>query len=373
MSFVKHISTNAGRRPSVFDRFRVLPLMLLLSGTCCHFCGSSVQAQDDMSALEHARSLSRAFRNASQRVTPSVVTVFSKVQRARVRSFGNRELYDESSAEVDAQLGSGVIIDRSGLLMTNYHVIEDADRILVRLSDGNEVEATDVRFDKPSDIAIMRLKSGSPYQSAKLGDSGELEIGDWVIAVGSPFELETTVSAGIISGKERVIEKIKRGKLLQTDAAINPGNSGGPLVNLEGEVIGINTAIASSSGGYQGIGFAIPIESAKWVVQQLLKHGRVERGFLGISIMNIDAKSASQLNRSVRSGIIVTHVTDDSPARNAGIQENDVITRFDGRPLHHFRDLQGMVERSTPGSRHTLDVVRNGRPMEIPVEIRPAR
>ena len=184
------------------------------------------------------------------------------------------------------QVGSGVIIDASGVILTNNHVVQDAEEIVVRLADGQELKAVDVKTDPLSDLAIVRIKPdpGQTLRAARLGDSEALKIGDWVIAIGSPFELEATVSAGIISGKGRGIEKIRRGKLLQTDAAINPGNSGGPLVNLEGEVVGINTAIASSNGGYQGIGFAIPTDRAKWISQELLTRGTVRRAYLGIRI-----------------------------------------------------------------------------------------
>ncbi|MCY2991280.1 MAG: trypsin-like peptidase domain-containing protein [Planctomycetota bacterium] len=256
----------------------------------------SADKTDKKDALRQAKSLSAAFRNAAEATSPAVVTLVatSKAQLERnqremrdlLQDPRLRRLFPEGALPEDppgdgeepelpdlpglgAQIGSGVIIDPNGIILTNNHVVEGADDIVVRFPDGRELKAIDVKSDPLSDLAIVRVETKEKLPSAKLGDSSEMNIGDWVIAIGSPFELETTVSAGIISGKGRGIEKIRRGKLIQTDAAINPGNSGGPLVNLDGEVVGINTAIASSIGGYQGIGFAIPSNRAKWVSQEL--------------------------------------------------------------------------------------------------------
>ena len=233
-------------------------------------------------SLDHAKSLSAAFRSAAHRVAPAVVTVVTQIDR--YRQFRDGSKIFEKLVPEDASIGSGVIIHDSGVVLTNSHVLEGADRIIIRTADGREFETYGVNRDTWSDVAILRMKDPPRLTAAQLGDSDKMDIGDWVIAIGSPFELEATVSAGIISGKNRGLEKIRRGKLLQTDAAINPGNSGGPLVNLDGEVIGINTAIASSSGGYQGIGFAIPINNARWIVNQLAAHGKVRRAYLGVSV-----------------------------------------------------------------------------------------
>ena len=182
-------------------------------------------------------------------------------------------------------MGSGVIIDKSGIVLTNNHVVEGADTVTVRLSDGREFKATDIKTDPQTDLAVLHIKAKGDLPAAHLGNCDNLEIGDWVIAIGNPFGQEKTVTAGIISGKGRELGS-QRTKFLQTDAAINPGNSGGPLVNLDGEVVGINTAIASNSGGYQGIGFAIPINQAKWVTEQLIKNGSVSRAYLGVRSAN---------------------------------------------------------------------------------------
>jgi serine protease Do len=192
-----------------------------------------------------------------------------------------------------------------------------------------------------------------------------------VIAIGTPFELETTVSAGIISGKGRELGGIRRAQFLQTDAAINPGNSGGPLINLAGEVVGINTAIASSSGGYQGIGFAIPVNLAKWVSGQLIAKGRVDRAFIGVQMGPLDAKMAAKLGAKDRKGVLVNDVVPGSPAAEAGVQELDVITAFDDQPVAGTRALQEIVERSEIGKPHTLRVLRDGRPLTLTVSVKP--
>jgi serine protease Do len=347
---------------------------------------------DELNPITQAKALSRAFRGAADRVAPSVVTVIAKVKvtrqdlwpdsqlRRRIpfflpdqpsRSDGEIEQRQEMELEeIDAQLGSGIIIHTNGTVLTNNHVVHGADRVVLRLPNGTEVTAKDIRSDQKSDLAILRMNAHGPFRAAELGDSSALQIGDWVIAIGSPFELDATVSAGIISGKGRVIEKIERGKLLQTDAAINPGNSGGPLVNLDGQVVGINTAIASSSGGYQGIGFAIPVNHARWVVQQLVQNGRVHRGYLGINIGDIDVKTSSQYNRPVRSGVIVRKVLDGSPAALAGMKQGDVIVSFAGSTVNDLRDLQTEVEQKAPGTKQGLTVVRNGESLELQIEVR---
>ena len=297
-----------------------------------------------------------------------MVTVIGKYERGSGRRGfvgPDGQIYvipeDEYSEEdEDGSIGSGVVIDKNGLVLTNSHVLEGADKVIVRFSDGQEFDAEDIRRDELSDVALLRIRNPPALQPAPLGDSSRLEIGDWVIAIGSPFELEATVSAGIISGKGRGISKIQRGKLLQTDAAINPGNSGGPLVNLDGEVIGINTAIASSSGGYQGIGFAIPINNAKWVIPQLLERGRVERSYLGVGIEDLTAREAIKLGIPTGRGVLVTKVNPDSPAALAGLEEEDVIVEFAGARIRDARDLQAAVETKTVGSQHDMRIIRNG-------------
>ena len=341
-----------------------------------------------------ANALSRAFRDAAGKATPSVVVVRSETKARNVTSNGNgqgrmdnpfrgtpfedffRDGMPEGFGAPNGRMpprsgiGSGVIVDASGIVLTNNHVVEGADEVTVELTDGREFKAIDIKTDPDSDIAVVRLADADNLPTAALGNSDELEIGDWVIAIGNPFELETTVSAGIISAKGRELGRIRRAKFLQTDAAINPGNSGGPLVNLAGEVIGINTAIASNSGAYQGIGFAIPINQARWVSEQLIARGSVERGYLGVSIAPLSADMAAKLGAADRKGVLVTEVMPGTPAKEAGMQDLDVVVSFDGTPVDSPRTLQEVVERSAIGKQHNVVVLRDGREVTVKVEVK---
>jgi len=342
-------------------------------------------------ALEHANSLSRAFRHAAKIATPSVVVVRSEmkarpvgVERGRGRNpfegtpfedfFGDQmpEGFEFRGPMPPRRggVGSGVIVDAAGIVLTNNHVVQGADSVVVELSDGREFEAAEIKTDPDSDLAVVMLEGAADLPAATIGNSDELEIGDWVIAIGNPFELETTVSAGIISGKGRELGSIRRSKFLQTDAAINPGNSGGPLVNLRGEVVGINTAIASSNGGYQGIGFAIPANQAKWVSGQLIANGAVERGYMGVTISQLSSEIASRLGVPSKKGVLVTEVLPDSPAARGGVKELDVVVGFDGKPVDGPRTLQEVVERSEMDQTHTLEVIRDGKRVKLEVSVK---
>lgn len=347
-------------------------------------------------ALVHANALSTAFRHAAEHASPSVVLVRSEAKPKRQQARGGQRkgenpfkgtpfehMFPEGIPEgfefnmpeggggPRSGVGSGVIVDGAGIVLTNNHVVEGADEVTVELPDGREFKATDIKTDPASDLAVVRLADAKDLPVAKLGDSDKLSIGDWVIAIGNPFELETTVSAGIISGKGRELSGIRRAQFLQTDAAINPGNSGGPLVNLAGEVIGINTAIASRSGGNQGVGFAIPINLAKWVSTQLIDKGSVERAFIGVQMGPLDAKMAAKLGVATRKGVLVNDVVPGSPAAEAGVQELDVITGFDDTPIEGTRALQELVERSVIGKPHTLTVLRDGKPLTLTIAVKP--
>jgi serine protease Do len=373
-----------------------MALVLLVSGLLIGGAASTVVAEESVAAaIGHATALSTAFRHAAEVATPSVVVVRSeaKPQPRRGRAPRGRgenpfrgtplegmfpdgipegfEFNMPEGMPRRSGVGSGVIVDSSGIVLTNNHVVEGADEVIVRLTDGREFKAVEVKTDPDSDLAVVRLADAQDLPTARLGDSDKLSIGDWVIAIGNPFELETTVSAGIISGKGRELGGIRRAQFLQTDAAINPGNSGGPLVNLAGEVIGINTAIASSSGGYQGVGFAIPVNLAKWVSSQLIEKGEVERAFIGVQMGPLDAKMAEKLGVESRKGVLVSDVVPGSPAATAGVQELDVITAFDDQPVQGTRSLQEMVERSTIGQDHRLTVLRDGKPLTLSINVKP--
>ena len=346
---------------------------------------------DDLRAMAEewaetqARELSLVFRKAAEVAMPSVVTVRSKTKARLTKSSGNRSskganpfkgtpFEDYFNGEdmpnfhgFDGQqqprqgMGSGVIIDKSGIVLTNNHVVSGADEVIVHLPDGREFKAEDIKTDEESDLAVLRIKGAGTLPAAKMGNSDELEIGDWVLAIGNPFELEQTVSQGIISGKGREIRSIRRSKFLQTDAAINPGNSGGPLVNLDGEVIGINTAIATNSGTFSGIGFAIPVNAAKWVVDQLLQRGSVQRAYLGVAIGPVTNELAGKFGVKANQGVLVSEVFPDSPAAKAGVQVGDVIVKFASTEVHNPRELQELVERAPLDSKQSLEVLRDGK------------
>lgn len=267
--------------------------------------------------------------------------------------------------------GSGVIVDASGIVLTNNHVVDGGGRIMVRLPDGREFKAVDIKRDPRTDLAIFRLDGKGPFPVAKLGNSDHVDVGDWVLALGEPFGLEGTVTAGIISAKGRGLGITPRESFLQTDAAINPGNSGGPLVNLDGEVVGINTAISSQNGGYQGVGFAIPVNLAKWVADQLKNRGTVERAYLGVVIQQVSQELAERFGVKANQGVLVSDVRDNTPASKAGLKAGDVVLEFSGQPVNKPAELQGLVEQAASGSTHPLTVLRDGRRITVNVTCEP--
>jgi len=262
-------------------------------------------------------------------------------------------------------LGSGVFVDERGTILTNYHVVEQAQEVKVALSDGREIKARILGADQRTDLAVLRVENDS-LPHAAMGDSEKMEVGDVVLAVGNPFGLGETVTMGIISA-------IGRGSLgladyedfIQTDAAINPGNSGGALVNTRGEVIGINTAIYSRSGGYQGIGFAIPSNMARDVLDSIVKTGRVVRGYTGVAIQGLTPELARAFSLDDARGAIVAGVDPDGPAAEAGLRRGDVIVSFRGRPVVSDNDVRTQLSRLKPGERAVLEIVRDGRRREV--------
>lgn len=359
---------------------------------------TSPQAKEN---LNHALSLSQAFRNSANRVLPAVVAIQNVQQPKLVQRDlrGGRglqrqlppgienldpllkrffeDLPDGAIPEMNPRQmpgressGSGVIIDAAGVILTNNHVVAGGGKIRVKLHDGREFEAVDVKTDPSTDLAVVKIKANAPLPYASLGDSDQMQIGDWVLALGQPFGLQDTVTAGIVSAKGRDIGITRHNEFIQTDAAINPGNSGGPLVNLQGEVIGINTAISSSSGGFQGIGFAVPVNVAKWVSSQLLKDGSVHRAYLGVGIQGIDQTLADQLGLSTSQGALITDVQPGSPAAQAGVQTQDVIVEFGGKPVTSPRSLQAVVGRAELGSQQPVVVLRDGKRVTLHVTVK---
>jgi len=263
-------------------------------------------------------------------------------------------------------LGSGCIIDREGYIITNNHVIEKAQTIKVKLIDGKEYDATVVGRDPKTDLALIKIDAKNALPSAAFGDSDNLEIGDWVVAIGNPFGLETTVTAGIVSAKGRVIGAGPYDDFIQTDASINPGNSGGPLFNLKGEVVGINTAIVS---GGQGIGFAIPINMAKELLPQLKSKGKVTRGWLGVVIQKITPEIAKTFGLKETEGALVSDVTEDGPAEKAGIKRGDVIVSFNGKAIKEVDTLPKLVGATEIGKKAKVGIIRDRKSLEMEVVI----
>lgn len=332
------------------------------------------------------RALSLAFRMAAKRATPSVVVLYSYGQDGSLdekqedgESEGELPLLERAEipsppATTDKMtgLGSGVIISQDGLIITNNHVISGASRVVVEFPDETRIDADVVRGDPDSDVAMLRVTPEQPLNAVEIGDSDQLEIGDWVLAIGSPFKLEATVSAGIISGKNRDIARIRRSSMLQTDAAINPGNSGGALIDLDGKVVGISTAIASRSGFYQGVGFAIPINQAIWIALELDQHEKVRRAAIGTTLVDLKPRIAKQFKLEPNSGILVYQVIKNSVAEDAGIQAGDVIVEFSGKRVRDSASLQAEIERKAIGSKQPILVRRQGELVELEVELAPA-
>ncbi len=265
--------------------------------------------------------------------------------------------------------GSGFIIRKDGLIITNNHVVEGASEIMVNLPDEREYQATVLGRDPKTDLAVLKVESGQDLPVATLGDSEDVRVGDWVMAIGNPFGLSNTVTAGIVSAKGRTIGAGPYDDFIQTDASINPGNSGGPLFNEEGEVVGINTAIFGNGGGNIGIGFAIPINLAKQLVPDLETKGHVTRGWLGVTIQKMTTELAESLGLDEPHGALVADVTTDSPADKGGLERGDVIISYDGHTVKENADLPLLVANTKAGTTIPIDVVRDGKTRTLTVEI----
>jgi serine protease Do len=263
-------------------------------------------------------------------------------------------------------VGSGFIVAADGFVMTNAHVVDGADEVIVRLTDKREFKAKVVGTDKRTDVAVLKIEAtGLP--TVRFGDVGKLRVGEWVIAIGSPFDLDNTVTAGIVSAKARDTGDLL--PFIQTDVAINPGNSGGPLINMRGEVVGINSQIYSRSGGYMGISFAIPIDEATRVAEQLKNGGRVVRGRIGVQIGEVTKEVAESLGLPKAAGALVRSVEPGGPAEKAGMEAGDIVTRFDGKPVEKWSDLPRLVGNTKPGTKSTLQVLRRGATRDLGVTV----
>jgi len=348
--------------------------------------------------------LSNTFSQIAKQVEPSVVnisTTYNPKPSQTTRNFGRRQQsqgddQDQGGGMDDflyrffgqnpfgngpdipqrggSALGSGVVVDRAGYILTNNHVVDQADRIQVKfMGDSAEYDAKVVGVDAPTDLAVIRVMGKHDLAPAKIGNSDAVQVGDWAMAIGSPFGFQATVTAGIISAKERDVpgDTTQFQHFLQTDAAINPGNSGGPLLNIRGEVIGINTAIASRSGGYQGIGFAMPINTAVEVYNSIIKTGKMTRGSIGITLTQSDSPQAPALLKSfgASEGVFVQSVKSGGPADRAGIKSGDIIVSLNGKPMHDSNQLISTVTATPVGSTLDAGVLRDGKHMDFKIVV----
>jgi serine protease Do len=321
--------------------------------------------------IDMARSLSRAFQNAARTIEPSVVHITSRtVQRGR-------DLFGRPIKQESRGVGSGVIVTADGYILTNNHVVAEAEEVVAKTNDGRLLSGRVVGTDASTDLAVVKVDA-TGLTAAQFGDSEELQVGEWVLAVGSPFgTFDNTVTAGIVSAMNRTGlagEGSRFEDYIQTDAAINPGNSGGPLVNLEGRVVGINSQIATRTGGSIGIGFSIPSSIARAVMDMLIRTGRVERGWLGVTIRDLRPEEASRLGISpatggVPGGVLVESVVPGSPAEDAGLATGDVVVGFKGRVMTGANRLINAITFTPSGTRVRLDVLRDGRPTALTAEI----
>ncbi len=269
-----------------------------------------------------------------------------------------------------SSLGSGFVIDPSGLVVTNNHVIEGADEIIINFTDGTKLKVTKILgHDPKTDLALLKVEPKKPLKAVIFGDSGKMRVGDWVMAIGNPFGLGGSVTVGIISATKRDINAGPYDDFLQTDAAINRGNSGGPLFNMDGQVIGVNTAIISPTGGSIGIGFAVPSNSAVQVIDQLKQYGETRRGWLGVQVQNVTEEIATSLGLPEPKGALVAKVTPESPAAAAGIEPSDVILKFDGQAIDNMRSLPRAVASTAIGKSVAVELLRKGKPVDLNVTI----
>jgi serine protease Do len=325
-----------------------------------------------------------SFSELVKKVSPSVVNV-SMVKMTQVNAqmfpgtddqfndFFNRFYGDQGNQGTQRDqkvrgVGTGFIIDKEGYILTNNHVVEGADKITVTLSDKKEYPAKVIGLDSKTDLALIKIDGAKDLVPLPLGDSDKMEVGDWVVAIGNPFGLENTVTAGIVSAKFRQLGNTSYESYIQTDASINQGNSGGPLMNTNGEAIGINSAILSQTGGSVGIGFAIPINMAKDLIPQL-KKGKIVRGWLGVMIQEITSDLQDKLGLKDKNGALVGDVTEGGPADKAGVERGDVITAFDGKEIGEMSELPMIVATTPVGKNAKIDVIRKGEKKTLDIKI----
>jgi serine protease Do len=360
--------------------------MLKMSRRLVSTAGFAIAFSAIAASTGFARGAPDSFANLAARLLPSVVNISTtqvqiKDQRGgpQVPRFPEgspfqdffKEFFDRQQRDTPKRratsLGSGFIIDASGYIVTNNHVISEADEITVTLHDDTKLEAKLIGRDPKTDLALLKVKPETKLPAVPFGDSGSARVGDWVVAIGNPFGLGGTVTAGIVSARQRDINSGPYDDFIQTDASINRGNSGGPMFNLAGEVIGINTAIFSPSGGSVGIGFAIPANLARPIIEQLQKYGKARRGWLGVRIQTVTDEIAQSLGLDSATGALVSSLTKGGPAEKYKIKVGDVILKFDGKNVGEMRRLPRIVAETSIGKAVQVDVWRQGKRVRLPV------
>jgi len=365
--------------------------ILFLSVALVFMLHPLAQASVEGEELAFIQKTSKAFTGVAKKVMPTVVFIsVEKIIEAGQavspfeynnpfdlfnddffnRFFGYRYPHMQPRKYKQMGMGSGFIISEDGYILTNHHVVGDADKITVRLKDGREFDAKTIGSDPRSDVALIKLEDGKNLPVLSLGDSDSLEVGEWVMAIGNPFGLAHTLTVGVVSATGRTAVGITDYEdFIQTDAAINPGNSGGPLINLKGEAIGINSAIFSKSGGYMGIGFAIPINMVKAIKDQLIEHGEVKRGYLGVSIQDLTKELMESFNLKDTEGVLIGDVTADSPADKAGIKRGDVIVEYMNKEIKNSGQFRNLVALTPPGTKVKIALIRDGKRMVLVAEL----
>jgi serine protease Do len=371
-------------------RCSLIVCCLLLGGLAGIFLADPILKGQDAAVPNIPKELT-SYRDVVKKVLPAVVSIDSKTHPQPPARKGRRRVPmeelpqefqrffdlpfefgdDEESPTPRGGFGSGVVVDAKGVILTNFHVVDGASEVTVQLSDGRKFTSKDVKTDPKTDLAIIRIETPGALPFLELGDSDAMQIGDRVLAIGAPFGLTGTVTHGIISGKGRSLQLNMYEDFLQTDAAINPGNSGGPLVSLDGKVIGINAAIKSRSGGWQGVGLAISSNIAKTIMPQLLKDGVVRRGYLGVQVKDItEPDIASRLGlQQGEHGVLITRVFESTPGAKAGLKDGDVITALDGKPIANSRELQMFIARQPVGKTVVVQGLRDGQAKSFQVTI----
>ena len=393
---------NSSSHPSIWKRTAVLGSVCVLSASLVAFTAAKDAAGNKAEPLHIQVSdaplstAARGFPSFSpivKAVAPSVVKISvsseAKVSQMQMpegfdlrRFFGPGFQMPEEFQQQQGQhgqhqrhvpkeqgVGSGIIVTKDGYILTNNHVVENASTIKVGLNDGREFNGKVIGRDPKTDVAVVKVEA-KDLPAMAFADSDKIEVGDMVLAIGHPFGIGQTVTTGIISAKGRATMGLDYEDFIQTDAAINPGNSGGALVDVEGRLIGMNTAILSRSGGNQGVGFAVPTNLARWVMESLVNTGRVERGFLGVNIQDLTPKLAQQFKLDGAKGALVSAVNPDSPADKAGVKSGDVITDFNGKPVTDSRHLKLQVGSTTPGAAVPMNVLRDGKTVTLTVTVK---